>query len=140
MPIRFKQIKMTLISLLVLIVSFELTGCASLLSSKMPKGSVTMQQAYNQAIDGSSNAGGGSLKKVREHLNALKVTLPSNAGSNAGDTRSQENEIDSAFQPLPNPNIIMYVYPHEVGSGDNLTPVPGYSTVFSLYLHVYYQD
>ena len=37
---------------------------------------------------------------------------------------------DSAFQWLPNPTLIMYVFPHLSGAGH---PVPGYSTFFKLY-------
>ena len=32
----------------------------------------------------------------------------------------------------------MYVFPHEAGTGDTVTSVPGYSTVFPLYNHMYY--
>jgi len=32
----------------------------------------------------------------------------------------------------------MYIYPHEDGMVDSLTPVPGYSTAFPLYQHIYY--
>jgi len=51
-------------------------------------------------------------------------------------TRTAENEIDSLFPRLPNPDLVMYVFPHLAGS--HPTPVPGYSTVFAFYDHVQY--
>lgn len=112
-----------------------LSGCSSMMSSKMPKGSVSMQHAYNDAIDGSNDSsGGGSINQVRTKVGLLKQQ-PINY---SGYTRTEENEINNQFPMLPNPSVVMYVYPHEAGTGDNLTPVPGYSTVFPMYQHVYY--
>lgn len=112
-----------------------LSGCSSMMSSKMPKGSVSMQRAYNDAIDGTNDSSGsGSIKQVRNKVASLKQQ-PVNY---TGYTSTEQNQIDSQFPMLPNPSVVMYVYPHEAGMGNNLTPVPGYSTVFPLYQHVYY--
>ena len=51
-------------------------------------------------------------------------------------TRTAENEIDSQFRRLPNPDLVVYVFPHLAGS--HPTPVPGYSTVFALHDQVQY--
>ncbi|MEH0876813.1 TIGR03751 family conjugal transfer lipoprotein [Pectobacterium cacticida] len=51
-------------------------------------------------------------------------------------TRSAENEIRTQFKRLPNPDMVMYVYPH-LTAGEP-TPVPGYSTVFPFYTRVQY--
>ena len=126
--------KLITVSLISLMGAASLTGCSSMMSSQMPKGSITMQQAYNDAINGSSGASGNSLKQVRASVSDLRARTPNYTAY----TRSQENEINAQFPQLPNPSIVMYVYPHEAGSGDNLSPVPGYSTVFPLYTHVYY--
>ena len=48
-----------------------------------------------------------------------------------GYTREASNELDNTFSVLPNPVLVMYVYPHL--SGVEGTPVPGYTTKFSMY-------
>lgn len=48
-----------------------------------------------------------------------------------GYTRTSETEISNQFPTLPNPILVMYVYPHLAGASNH--PVPGYSTSFSLY-------
>jgi len=45
-------------------------------------------------------------------------------------TRNANNELNSLFPRLPNPTLVMYVYPHISTSG---VPVPGYSTAFPMY-------
>ena len=54
----------------------------------------------------------------------------------AGSTRTAANAIDQRFVRLPNPTLILYVFPH-LGA-DNQYPIPGYSTAFPLYEQVYY--
>jgi len=48
-----------------------------------------------------------------------------------GYTRDASNELDNTFRLLPNPVLVMYVFPHL--SGVEGTPVPGYTTKFSMY-------
>jgi len=45
-------------------------------------------------------------------------------------TRHAGNEIEQLFPVLPNPQIVMYVYPHLTAKG---RPVPGYATAFKMY-------
>ena len=47
----------------------------------------------------------------------------------AGYTRTAEREINNLFPTLPNPILVMYVFPHVSGGA----PVPGYATRFSMY-------
>lgn len=132
MKMHYKTLTLCLISLLGVV---SLSGCSSMMSSRMPAGSISMQQAYDNAINGTDGTtGGGTLKQVRAKVG----TLRQQATNYTGYTRTQANEIDSQFPQLPNPSVVMYIYPHQAGSGYNLTPVPGYSTVFPLYTHVYY--
>ncbi|HYN38587.1 MAG TPA: TIGR03751 family conjugal transfer lipoprotein [Rhodospirillales bacterium] len=49
----------------------------------------------------------------------------------AAYTRTVRSETSALFPRLPNPEIVLYVFPHLAG-GERL-PVPGYSTVFPLY-------
>ena len=51
-------------------------------------------------------------------------------------TRTAQNEIYRQFHRLPNPDLVVYVFPHLAGSDP--VPVPGYSTVFPLYQRVQY--
>ncbi|NEM65145.1 TIGR03751 family conjugal transfer lipoprotein, partial [Escherichia coli] len=55
---------------------------------------------------------------------------------NASYTRTAQNEIYRQFQRLPNPDLVMYVFPHLAGTDP--VPVPGYTTVFPLYQRVQY--
>ncbi len=48
----------------------------------------------------------------------------------AGFTRDSANEIDLTFPRLPNPELVLYVFPHFSPKG---RPIPGYSTSFMLY-------
>lgn len=50
-------------------------------------------------------------------------------------SRTQESEISQQFPRLPNPDMVMYVFPH-LAEGNS--PVPGYSTVFSFYSQTQY--
>ena len=54
----------------------------------------------------------------------------------AGFVREAANEIDAIFPRLPNPTMVMYIFPHL--SGEERTPVPGYVTTFPLYEKVEY--
>jgi conjugative transfer region lipoprotein (TIGR03751 family) len=53
-----------------------------------------------------------------------------------GYTREAFNELDVTFPRLPNPSLVMYVFPHLAGA--ERTPVPGYTTTFPLYERVEY--
>ncbi|KAE9776543.1 TIGR03751 family conjugal transfer lipoprotein, partial [Escherichia coli] len=50
-------------------------------------------------------------------------------------SRTQESEISQQFPRLPNPDMVMYVFPH---LAEGSSPVPGYSTVFSFYSRTQY--
>lgn len=47
-----------------------------------------------------------------------------------GYVRGAQTEIGALFPRLPNPTLIMFVYPHLTEQG---TPVPGYATQFEMY-------
>ena len=53
-----------------------------------------------------------------------------------GYTRDAFNEIDVLFPRLPNPSLVMYVFPHLAGEAH--APVPGYATAFPMYEQVEY--
>ncbi len=53
-----------------------------------------------------------------------------------GYTREAFNELDVLFPRLPNPTLVMYVFPHL--AGEEGVPVPGYATSFPMYERVEY--
>lgn len=108
-----------------------------MMSSKMPAGSVSMEQAYNGAISGTDDTTTKTTNTI--NLNQARLSLqPVMLESNIQDTDTEANSINNQFPRLPNPNVVMYVYPHLAGTDPNQVPVPGYSTVFPMYDHVYY--
>lgn len=50
-------------------------------------------------------------------------------------TRNSMSELEVLFPRLPNPTLVMFVYPHMSRAG---VPVPGYSTAFPLFDKVEY--
>ncbi len=150
MKLYYKPITRIWIRALSCLIILNLSGCSSMLSSKMPSGGITMKQAYNQALtDGDETDDTDDAMDThslqthdKSFLSALRheVQSPVRANSDANSLSAMNNidEIQSQFPQVPNPGIVMYVYPHLAGLGANQVPVPGYSTVFSLYQRNYY--
>lgn len=120
------------------IASMCLVGCATRKEKVLPHGPATMLDVWTQ------NTAGG-LTNIRpsrvlaDARAALRRPL-TGAERDAAVTdtltysRNAQNEIDRLFVRLPNPDLVMFVFPHLAGE----QPVPGYSTVFPLYEHVQY--
>jgi conjugative transfer region lipoprotein (TIGR03751 family) len=53
----------------------------------------------------------------------------------AGYAREEAAVLDQRFARLPNPDLVMYVFPHLAPSG---APVPGYVTVLPMYERTQY--
>ena len=53
-----------------------------------------------------------------------------------GYTRTAHDELDTTFPRLPNPTLVLYVFPHLAGA--ERAPVPGYVTTFPMYEQVEY--
>jgi conjugative transfer region lipoprotein (TIGR03751 family) len=88
------------------------------------------------------NSGGrGSQQQLMDARSSLRRPLD-HAGmqhvpqQNAAYTRTASNEIYSLFPRLPNPDLVMYVFPHL--AGNEPAPVPGYSTAFPFYSRTQY--
>ena len=64
----------------------------------------------------------------REQIEGTDRTQQSFAGARQGR--------DAQFRRLPNPDLVMYVFPHP--SPESGYPVPGYSTVLPMYERVEY--
>ncbi|CAM3618676.1 TIGR03751 family conjugal transfer lipoprotein [Rouxiella silvae] len=105
-------------------------GCSTSKEQLLPSGENTMLELWNNQ---QQNGKVMSLNPLRRSLNTLEQQH--NQDAKIGYSRSQYNEISQQFPRLPNPDMVMYVYPHLVQGN---TPVPGYSTVFSFYKQTHY--
>ena len=109
-------------------ISLAMIGCTSTKESVLPQDGPTMQALYEQHMaelypPAATPPGGRALPLAGiDHY--------------SGFVREAANEIDSVFPRLPNPTLVMYVFPHL--SGDERTPVPGYVTTFPFYKKVEY--
>ena len=115
----------TLISVLGLI-SLVLAGCASTKEAVLPQGGPSMKTIYEGHIQ-EMNARDPHV--IRGELGNRPVQTEEAALH--GYTREAFNEIDVLFPRLPNPTLVMYIFPHL--AGETQAPVPGYATVFPLY-------
>ncbi|WP_072035325.1 TIGR03751 family conjugal transfer lipoprotein [Dickeya fangzhongdai] len=116
-----------------------LNGCTTSKEELLPHNGQTMQDIWHQ-----ESGGGSEHEAQRQWLDArqsLRRPLTDSNGREAqvGQphyTRTAANEIYRQFQRLPNPDLVMYVFPHLAGTDP--VPVPGYSTIFPLYQRVQY--
>lgn len=117
-----------------------LAGCATRKDALLPHGNATMLDLWSQ-YSGGEVGGGQAERNLLEAREALRRPLTETAmksaiGRNASYTRTVENEIHQQFKRLPDPDLVMYVFPHLTGADP--VPVPGYSTVFPFYERVRY--
>lgn len=112
-----------------------LTACSTSKDKMLPPGDNTMLELWRGADGDSGNTSAAS--EAREVLRR-PLTEAESAAEEEFDrsySRTQQSEISQQFPRLPNPDMIMYVFPHMVNGN---TPVPGYSTVFPFYSQVQY--
>ena len=113
------------------LISLVLGGCASTKDAVLPQDGPSMKTIYEQHM---REAGARDPMAVRNELGNRPVV--DGEGSFHGYTRDAHNEIDTTFPRLPNPSLVMYVFPHL--AGDEGVPVPGYVTTFPMYDRVEY--
>jgi conjugative transfer region lipoprotein (TIGR03751 family) len=120
--------------------TLHVTGCATRKEDILPHGPETMLDVWTQ-----NTAGGLAAVRPSRVLADARASLrrplesfhrEAAVADTRSYTRTAENELDRLFVRLPNPDLVMYVFPHL--AGDHPVPVPGYSTVFPLYEHVQY--
>jgi len=125
--------------LLAVVAATALGGCATSSGKLLPRGEHTMLDIWQHETGGGTGSQAGrQLLDARQNLrrplsDADTQTVPT---LNAAYTRTATNEILRQFHRLPNPDLVMYVFPHLAGTDP--VPVPGYSTVFPLYQRVQY--
>ena len=96
----------------------------------LPEEGRTMLEIYANHLGA---VGDGALLEARL---ALRRPLTDDEIDLKSYTRTAENEIKTLFVRLPNPDLVLYVFPH-LATGDEV-PIPGYSTVFPMYERVIY--
>ena len=112
-------------------ISLILGGCASTKEAVMPQDGPSMQAIYE-----------AHLKEMAARdplaLRAELGTRPIKTGnvSLEGYTREAHNETETIFPRLPNPTLVMYVFPHL--ATEERVPIPGYTTTFPMYERVEY--
>lgn len=117
-----------------------LAGCSTSKEKLLPHGNEDMLDVWNQGTGGSSS-GGQQAQQLMDARQLLRRPLVEGdntllAANQMNYSRHAQNEIYSQFKRLPNPDLVMYVFPHL--SGTEPVPVPGYTTVFPLYQRVRY--
>jgi len=113
------------------LISLVLSGCASTKDAVLPQDGPPMKAIYEQHIQ---EMGARDPLVVREVLGNRPVV--DGDGALHGYTREAYNEIDTTFPRVPNPSLVMYVFPHL--AGNEQVPVPGYVTTFPMYERVEY--
>lgn len=110
-----------------------LTGCSTDKETMLPHGEQTMLDIWNDAASQGTQL---QLLDARQPLHRPLDQTNISASFQERYTRTAANEIRNLFPRLPNPDLVLYVYPHL--SGTEQAPVPGYSTVFPFYQRVQY--
>ena len=113
------------------LISLVLAGCASTKDAVLPQDGPSMQAIYEDHVN-TMNARDPQV--IRGELGRRPVVTGEAALQ--GYTREAFNEIDVLFPRLPNPTLVMYVFPHL--ASDARAPVPGYTTAFPMYEQVEY--
>ncbi|MBJ7223558.1 MULTISPECIES: TIGR03751 family conjugal transfer lipoprotein [unclassified Brenneria] len=117
-----------------------LAGCATRKEDLLPHGNRTMQDIWHQEAGdgGTGQVARRQLLDARQQLRRplSDADVQAAAAEQVRYTRTAANEVRSQFHRLPNPDLLMYVFPHLAGTDP--VPVPGYTTVFPLYQRVQY--
>ena len=108
-----------------------LAACAST-ESVFPQDAPTMRETYDRHFEGLR----GSERPIPDRSHRERQGLQEGPAALAGYTLAAHREIDALFPRLPNPTLVMYVFPHLAGAEG--VGVPGYTTSFPMYERVHY--
>jgi conjugative transfer region lipoprotein (TIGR03751 family) len=117
------------------LLTLALAGCASK-DTLLPPGDHTMLdlwRTHTSSVQGAEARLNEVRQQVRRPLSVEDEPSPSRMRA---DLRQRAQALNQQFPRLPNPDLVMYVFPHL--AGEESVPVPGYSTVFPLYRHAPY--
>jgi len=133
-PVRATSIcRSAAMPLAALMTTLAVAGCATSQKELMPVGDTTMRDIWQHQAGHST--GERRLLDVRSELRR-PLESEDMVTEQLRYSRDVGNEIYSQFRRLPNPDLVMYVFPHLAGTEQ--VPVPGYSTVFPLYQRIQY--
>jgi len=113
-------------------ISGALSGCASTKDTLLPQDGPTIAEIYARHQAG---MGVQAVDTARAAL-AQPRPLAADAGDLAGYTRTAFDEIETRFARLPNPTLVMFIFPHL--AGPDAVPIPGYATSFPMYERTHY--
>ena len=121
------------LNLAIVLVSINLVlgGCASTKETVLPQDGPSMKAIYDAHLE---EMGARDPQAFRGELGSRP--LWSDAAPLDGYTRDAYKEIETTFPRLPNPTLVMYVFPHL--ATEERVPVPGYATTFPMYERVEY--
>lgn len=119
----------TRLLLAVVLTSLLLAGCTTTKESVLPQDGPTMKAIYDRHMSGLQRA------EPRAGMRGAPLAHTGIAHYH-GFVREAASELETRFPRLPNPTLVMYVYPHL--SGPERSPVPGYVTTFPFYERVEY--
>ncbi len=111
--------------------SLVVGGCTSTKNTVLPQDGPSMKTIYDQHI---LEMNARDPLVIREALGNRPIE--DKGDSLHGYTRNAYNEIEAIFPRLPNPGLVMYVFPHL--AGEEQVSVPGYATTFPMYEQVEY--
>lgn len=81
------------------------------------------------------------LKQAHRVLERSRLSISANPNGEVMEyspySRDTKNEIEQLFPRMPNPDLVVYVYPHLATK--SRAPVPGYSSVIPLFERVEYR-
>ena len=92
-------------------ISAALAGCASTKESVLPQDGPSMKAIYDAHFEA---MGADDPRAVRRELGTRP--LGDDEVDLAGYSRSAHTELDTLFPRLPNPTLVMYVFPHLAGA------------------------
>jgi conjugative transfer region lipoprotein (TIGR03751 family) len=106
-------------------------GCASTKETVLPQDGPSMKAIYDAHFEA---MGAADPQALRAELGSRP--LVSGDVALDGYTRDAHNALETTFSRLPNPTLVMYVFPHL--ASEERVPVPGYVTAFPMYERVEY--
>ena len=109
-----------------LLISLLLTGCAGSKETILPQDGPSMREIYDAHVQVTQG-------ESPQHRPAATPLRPPghHVADLGGAARADYQALSARFMRVPNPSLMMYIFPHLAGV--HRVPVPGYSTVFPLY-------
>lgn len=113
------------------IVLISLAACVGSKDTLLPSDGTSMKTIYTEHFN---DIGLRDTMHARKELKSRP--LAADVADLGGYLRDAYNELDAHFPRLPNPTLVMYVFPHLAGA--ERVPVPGYATTFPMYRQLEY--